>query len=120
MATGFEDETGAPVTPPFSIDDLMPMDFVRVEGQEILNNEVLATVVKRRNGPDNELKLEGQVDGYMQDDWIRVLGVEYQLILGTTSYEPPLPIITVGDFVEIEDDNNSPPADGIADKVEVE
>lgn len=118
--TLFEDDTGPLVTSPFSLDDLRPMDFVRIEGQEIVNNEVLATVVKRTS-PDDELKLEGLVDAYAPGSSIRVLGVEYGLDTNT-DYEPDPPDITVGDFVEIEDKNELPgnPADGVADEVEEE
>ena len=116
--TLFEDETGAAVTPPFSLDDLMPMDFVRIEGQEILNNEVLATVIKRRS-PENKLKLEGEVDEYFADVSITILGVKYGLN-AFTDYEPDPPSIIVGDFVELEDDDDPNPPDGIADEVEEE
>jgi hypothetical protein len=119
--THFVDETGA-ATPPFTIDDLNQglTDFVRVEGVEIANNEILATVVKRTT-PDDKLELEGEVDGYNAGANITVLGIQYQLD-GSTSYEPNPPDIEVGDFVEIEDDDDPLPnqADGIADEVEEE
>jgi len=115
--TLFENEFGAVMTPPFSLDDLMPMDYVRIEGQEILNNEVLATVIKRRS-PENELKLEGLVDDYNLGVSITILGIEYGLD-GSTSYDPSPPNIIIGDFVELEDNSPSPP-DGIADEIEIE
>ena len=122
--TLFEDETGPLVTSPFSLDDLRngSLDFVRVEGVEIANNEVLATFV-RRTSPDDELKLEGQVDGYAQNTFITILGVTYGLDFGTTTYDPlgAESIIAPGDFVEIEDERIggvNPP--GIADEVEHE
>ena len=132
--TLFEDETGASV-PPFSIDDLNPgmTDFVRVEGSEIAGNVVLATTVKRTAtvvsgdpSPEDKLELEGKVDGFNfggGNGTITVLGIEYQLQSGTTSYEPPgnPPPIAVDDFVEIEDkDEIGNRADGIADEVEEE
>jgi hypothetical protein len=119
--THFEDETGA-ATPPFSIDDLNQgrVDYVRIEGVEIANDDLLATVVKRTS-PDDKLELEGKVDAYAAGVSITVLGIQYQLD-GSTSYEPPTPNIEVGDFVEIEDDDDPAPnqADGIADEVEEE
>jgi len=134
--TLFEDETGAPVTPPFSIDDLNPgrVDYVRVEGTEIAGNVVLATVIKRiatvamagDPGPEDKLELEGKVDAFNfggGNGSITVLGVQYQLVDGITEYEPPLdpPPIAVDDFVEIEDkDELGDRADGIADEVEEE
>lgn len=119
--TYFEDDTGGVVTPPFSIDDLNQglVDYVRVEGVEIANDKVLATVVKRTS-PEDKLELEGEVDGYIPAVSITVLGIEYQLD-GSTSYEPSTPDIEVGDFVEIGDsDDPNPSADGIADEVEEE
>ena len=119
--TYFEDETGA-ATPPFSIDDLNQgrVDYVRIEGVEIANDDILATVVKRTS-PDNKLEHEGKVDAYNLGANITVLGILYQLD-GSTSYEPPVPDIEVGDFVDIEDDDDPIPnqADGFADEVEEE
>ena len=134
--TLFEDETGAPVTPPFSIDDLTPgkVDYVRVEGTEIPGNVVLATTVKRvatvattgDPGPEGKLELEGKVDGFnldvvTGDGDITVLGIRYQLD-NSTSYDPDPPNIDVDvDFVEVEDkDEPGNRADGIADEVEEE
>ncbi len=120
--THFEDETGALVTPPFSIDDLNDgrIDYIRVEGMEILNDVVLATVIKRTD-PDDKLEIEGSVDAYTVGSGITVLGIQYQLD-GATSYSPNPPDIVIGDFVEVEDDDDPMPnqADGIADEVEEE
>lgn len=124
-STQFEDDKGGPaVTPPFSLDDLVGggnVDFVRVEGTEIANDEVLATFVRRRASPDDSLKLEGRVDDFLLDSFISVLGVDYGLD-PMTIYDPSPPDIMVGEFVEIEDDTTgggvNPP--GTADKVEEE
>jgi len=133
--TLFEDETDAPVTSPFSIDDLNSgmVDFVRVEGTEIAGNVVLATAIKRiatvvsgDPSPEDKLELEGKVDGFNfsgGNGTINVLGIEYQLESGTTTYEPTgsPPPIAVDDFVEVEDkDELGARADGIADEVEKE
>ena len=111
--TYFEDETGA-ATQPFSIDDLNGgrVDYVRIEGVEIADDDILATVVKRTS-PDNKLELEGKVDAYNLGENITVLGILYQLD-DSTSYEPSVPDIEVGDFVGIEDDDDPIPdqADG--------
>jgi hypothetical protein len=117
--THFEDETGA-ATLPFSIDDLNQgrVDYVRIEGVEIANDDLLATIVKRTS-PDDKLELEGKVDAYAAGVSITVLGILYQLD-GSTSYEPTTPDIEVGDFVGIEDDDDPDPADGFADEIEVE
>lgn len=123
-STQFQDDTGAAVTPPFSLDDLnggVNPDFVRVEGVEVANNEVLATFVRRRASPDNSRKLEGRVDNFVLHSSITVLGVTYGLDLVTTRYDPTPPDIDTGDFVEIEDERTggaNPP--GIADEVEEE
>ena len=115
--TLFEDETNTPPsTVPFSLDDLMATYYVRIEGQEISNNEVLATVVKRTD-PDSERKLEGEVDAYDPDISITILGIEYGLN-EFTEYEPGSPIILVGDFIELEDDDVVISPYGIADRVE--
>jgi hypothetical protein len=115
--TLFEDETGPVTTPPFSLDDLMATDFVRVEGQEIAGNELLATVIKRRS-PENKLELEGAVDDYDLGVSITILGIEYGLDVNTI-YDPS-PNISPGDFVGLEDDDDPNLPDGIADEVEIE
>ncbi|MCP4767252.1 MAG: hypothetical protein GY875_13370 [Gammaproteobacteria bacterium] len=117
--THFEDETGA-ATPPFSIDDLRRVDYVRITGVEIANDDILATVVKRTD-PEDKLEIEAKVDAYNPGVNITVLGILYQLD-GSTFYDPDPPDIEVGDFVEIEDDDESIPnqADGFADEVEEE
>jgi hypothetical protein len=118
--TVFEDETGVVPSETFSINDLnMNLDYVRVEGQEV-NDEVVASVVKRTD-PDSSLKLEGVVDDYDPGVSITILGVEYGLDVDT-DYKPDPPNIVIGDFVELEDKDEPPldSADGIADEVEVE
>jgi len=125
--TLFEDETNTPpVTVPFSLDDLMATDFVRVEGQEV-GGEVVASVVKRTDGTGQGLKLEGAVDSFVTDSSVTILGIIYDVdpAPGGTEFEDfadsaaffgalnPLG----GDFVEIEDDDV---ADGVADEVELE
>ncbi|MDH3760386.1 MAG: DUF5666 domain-containing protein [Gammaproteobacteria bacterium] len=123
--TLFEDETGAVLSnPPFSVDDLAATDFVRVEGQEI-GGEVIASVVKRVNGTNEDLRLEGAVDSHVDNASITILGIEYAIDPNPTgtSFEGFVDsaafflVMDDGDLVEIEDDF---PADGIADEVELE
>lgn len=126
--TLFEDETNTPpVTVPFSLDDLMATDFVRIEGQEV-GGEVVASIVKRTDGTGQALKLEGAVDSFVTDSSITILGVTYDVdpTPGTGTDFENFPDSTAffaalnplgGDFVEIEDDDV---ADGIVDEVEVE
>ena len=126
--TLFEDETNTPpVTVPFSLDDLMATDFVRIEGQEV-GGEVVASVVKRTDGTGQDLKLEGAVDSFVTDSSITILGITYDVdptpgtgtdfegfVSSTDFFDALNPL--GGDFVEIEDDNV---ADGVADEVELE
>ena len=121
--TLFEDETGAVSSEAFSISDLTAnVDFVRVEGREV-NGEVVASIVKRVDGSDPDLRLEGAVDGHEDDVSITILGIQYAIdpAPGGTSFEgfPDSSAFFLaledGDFVEIDDDF---PADGVADEVE--
>ncbi len=116
--TIFEDEAGSNPLPNFTIFDLNPTDYVKVEGREV-NGEVVASTVKRTDA-DDSLKLKGEVTAYTQGamGMVTVLGVVYQLD-PTTTYEPD-ENFSVGDTVEIEDDDDLVAADGIADSVEVE
>lgn len=128
--TVFEDETGPVVTSPFSLDDLVgdfgrDGDYVRVEGQQV-GSGILASVVKRVS-PDDKRKLEGVVEAYTPSSItlpgsITLLGITYRLVDGITQYEPATPDIEVGDFVEIEDEDDPLGilADGVADEVEEE
>ena len=124
--TLFKDETAAVLTnPPFSVDDLAPTDFVRVEGQEI-SGEVVASVVKRVDGTGRDLRLEGAVDSHLDDTWITILGIQYTIdptpVTGT-SFEGFVDSAAFflemddGDFVKIDDDFS---ANGIADEVDLE
>ena len=124
--TLFEDETDTfPSTVPFSLDDLVATDFVRVEGQEV-GGEVVASVVKRTDGTGQGLKLEGAVDSFVTDSSITILRITYDVnptpgetdFGGLTSaafFDALNPL--GGDFVEIEDDDV---ANGFADEVELE
>ncbi|MDH3218623.1 MAG: DUF5666 domain-containing protein, partial [Gammaproteobacteria bacterium] len=121
--TLFEDKTGV-VLKNFSVDDLAATDFVRIEGQEV-NDEVVASVIKRVDSVGQDLKLEGAVDSHFDNVSITILGIEYVIDPGgETGFEQFgdsstlfFAVMEDGDFVEIEDKF---PANGIADEVELE
>ena len=115
--TIFKDEAGVNPLENMTIADLnMATDYVKVEGQEI-NDEVVANTVKRIDEEDERM-LQGKVDFHDPGVSITILGVVYQ-VDGSTSYTPSNAFVA-GDTVEIEDEANPPPADGIADSVEVD
>jgi hypothetical protein len=100
-----------------TIDNLkMATDYVRVEGRE-LNDEVVASTVKRIDVEDARM-LYGQVDAHELGVSITILGVVYQ-VDGSTNYDPSNAFVA-GDTVEIEDEADPLPADGIADSVEID
>ncbi|MCP4470142.1 MAG: hypothetical protein GY815_05565 [Gammaproteobacteria bacterium] len=120
--TVFEDEAGLNPVENMTIDDLnKTTDYVRVEGREV-NDEVVASTVKRIDVED-ACKLQGQVDVHDPGISITILGVVYQVDVAT-SYDPSNAFVA-GDIVEIEDEADPRPADplpadGIADLVEVD
>jgi hypothetical protein len=115
--TVFEDEAGLNPVENMTIADLnMTTDYVKVEGQE-LNDEVVASTVKRIDVEDAR-KLQGQVDVHEPGVSITILGVVYQ-VNSSTNYDPS-DVFVAGDTVEIEDEADPLPADGIADSVEVD
>ncbi len=103
----------------FSLADIDPNDFVRVEGIEI-NGQVTASIVKRRN-PD-ETVLKGKVEDYVTDATITILGIIFNVGIATQYYLDGImsdsstffnsPALT-GQIVEIVDTD----ANGVADKV---
>ena len=115
--TIFEDEAGVNPLENMTIADLnMTTDYVKVEGQEI-NDELVASTVKRIDEEDERM-LQGKVDVHDAGVSITILGVVYQ-VDGSTSYTPSNAFVA-GDTVEIEDEADPLPADGIADSVEVD
>ena len=115
--TIFEDEAGGSPLENMTIADLnMTTDYVKVEGRE-LDDEVMASTVKRIDVEDAR-KLYGQVDAHDPGVSITILGVVYQAD-GSTSYDPSNAFVA-GDTVEIEDEADPLPANGIADSVEVD
>ncbi|MDH3859707.1 MAG: hypothetical protein OEV07_17065, partial [Gammaproteobacteria bacterium] len=105
------------------------VDFVKLEGKEMVNDEVVASTIKRID--DDDYKLQGAVDGWIPigtSASITVLGIIFPVdttpITGTEfeGYANAAEFFTalaaaVDPEVEIEDDI---PADGVADKVEFE
>jgi len=130
--TTIEDEKGATPLEDLELSDLLEggVDFVKIEGREMANDEVVAGTVKRID--DDDYKLQGVVDGFDPLNSITVLGIifpvddtlitgtEFEGFLNAVEFFTALDIeFTAGNDpeVEIEDDI---PADGIADKVELE
>jgi len=132
--TTFEDEKGPSPLQDLELSDLTPVvDFVKIEGKEMVNDEVVAGIVKRID--DDDYKLQGVVDGFIPIgslasitvlgiiypvDTTPITGTEFEGFLNAADFFTALDaeIIAGNDpEVEIEDDI---PADGIADKVELE
>ncbi|MDH3633688.1 MAG: DUF5666 domain-containing protein [Gammaproteobacteria bacterium] len=128
--TIFEDEKGAMPLEDLELSGLTPLvDFVKLEGKEMVNDEVVASTIKRID--DDDYKLQGAVDGWIPigtSASITVLGIIFPVdttpITGTEfeGYANAAEFFTalaaaVDPEVEIEDDI---PADGVADKVEFE
>ena len=133
--TTFEDEKGPNPLEDLELSDLIPgVDFVKIEGKEMVNNEVVAGTVKRID--DDDYKLQGAVDGFIPLASITVLGIIYPVddapVTGTEFEGFPnaadfftaldAEIIAGNDpEVEIEDEISTPQTPlGIADKVELE
>lgn len=112
--------------PNFSVADLNVGDYVIVEGIESAD-EVIAETVKRKDSADpDDSELEGQVDSFVIDTSITVLGITYNVDAGT-DYEDAngatvssaefFGQLAPGDLVEIKDEEI---ADGTAEEVEIE
>ena len=90
------------------------------------SDTVLAHTVKRQDATDpDDTEIKGQVDGFVTDTSITILGVTYGVAPGT-QYENSSGSVSsaaffaglqVGDIVEVEDDVI---ADGIAKDVELD
>jgi hypothetical protein len=133
--TTFEDEKGPNPLEDLELSDLIPgVDFVKIEGKEVINNEVIAGTVKRID--DDDYKLQGVVDGFIPLTSITVLGIIYPVddapLTGTEfeGFPNAADFFTALDAeiiagnepeVEIEDEISTPQTPlGIADKVELE
>jgi hypothetical protein len=133
--TTFEDEKGLNPLEDLELSDLIPgVDFVKIEGKEMVNNEVVAGIVKRID--DDDYKLQGAVDGFIPLTSITVLGIIYPVddapVTGTEfeGFPNAADFFTALDAeiiagnepeVEIEDEISTPQTPlGIADKVELE
>ena len=108
----------------FSVADMNVGDFVIVEGIESAD-EVIAETVKRKNSVDpDDSELEGQVDIFVVDTSITVLGITYDVSVadfedatGPVSSAVFFSQLAPGVLVEIKDEEA---ADGIAEEVELE
>ncbi|MBT8435543.1 MAG: hypothetical protein KJN95_12795 [Gammaproteobacteria bacterium] len=133
--TTFEDEKGPNPLEDLELRDLTPVaDFVKIEGIEMLNDEVVAGTIKRID--DDDYKLEGVVDGFIPLTSITILGIIFPVddspVIGTEfeGFANAADFFTALDAeftagnnpeVEIEDEISSPQTPlGIADKVELD
>ncbi len=133
--TTFEDEKGSSPLGDLELSDLTPVvDFVKIEGKEMVNDEVVAGTIKRID--DDDYKLQGAVDDFIPLTSITVLGIifpvddapgtgtEFENFPNAAAFFSALDAeITAGNDpeVEIEDKLSSPQTPlGIADKVELE
>jgi hypothetical protein len=123
--TTFKDDSSQEIEN-FSLDQLDIGDYVEVAGIESAG-EVIAETVKRKDSADpDDSELEGQVDSFVDDKSITVLGITYNVDAGT-DYEDAngdtvssadfFDQLDAGDLVEIKDEET---ADGIADEVELD
>jgi len=109
--TSFEDEVGGASN--FSLDQIMPGYFVKIEGIDT-GTEIIANQVKRLDPVGEDTELQGKVDTFIPLSSITIFGITFDVnvmtnIIGGT----PAP----GDHVEIVDND---PADGIIDEIEKE
>jgi len=118
-STQLNDETEAEIEP-LTLADLFPGDFLDIEARE-LNGKIIATQIKRNE--IDERVLQGEVDSFLPEFSITILGVSYS-VDSSTEYEDSdgntlLPAdffnqLKTGDLVKIKDKIT---ANGIADKI---
>lgn len=115
LQTQFED--GAMGVTNFSLSQLMPGEFVKIVGFEN-GSEIIASRVKRLNPTGENTEIQGSVGSFTANSSITILGLNFS-IDGSENYEPiTLPTtIKMGDIVELEDTD---PANGVIDKIELE
>ena len=111
--TRFEDEVDE--LPNFSLIDIQPGNFLKIEGFES-DDGIIASKVKRLNPAGEETEIQGPVSDYEKDVSVTILGVTFSL--SSVSYEPAsLPdLIDIGVIIELVDKDS----DGIIDEVESE
>jgi len=110
--TEFEDETGSSGT--FSLDQVMPSDFIKIEGIDT-GSQIIASQVKRLNPAGEDEEVQGEVEfftGTTSIDSITLFGITFDVddVVTPSGLE-------IGDIVEIKDEN---PADGLIDEIELE
>ncbi len=107
--TSFEDEV---TTNPISaISQLLPGDFVKIEGLDT-GTQIIANQVKRKNLDD--IEVQGSVDSFVASTSITILGITFS-VDGATVIPSPQPV--AGNIVKITGEND--PADGIVDMIEL-
>ena len=107
--TEFEDETGGSI--PFSLSQVKPGDFIKIEGIDT-ESQIIANQVRRLNPAGVEV--QGEVEfftGTTSIDSITLFGVTFEVDTGVVN-----PGLNIGDIVEIKDDD----ADGKIDQIELE
>jgi hypothetical protein len=124
--TEFEDQSQVPVSN-FSVADLIAGDFVSIEGVEA-SGKVVAGSIKRQDSADpDDSELDGQVDSFVVNTSITVLGIPFTVDDGTsTQYKDGsgdtfavdfFGKLEMGDRVEIRDEVT---ADGFAEEVKLD
>ncbi len=115
LQTLFEDE--ATGDPDFSLSQLMPAEFVKIEGIEN-GSDIFASQITRLDATGEDTEIQGSVGGFTENSSITILGLDFA-INGSEDYEPPnLPsIIKLGDIVELVDTD---PIDGTIDKIKLD
>jgi hypothetical protein len=124
--TEFEDH-GPLGLPNFSVADLIPGDFVSIEGVESSGKVIAGRVDRQDSANPDDSELEGQVDAFVADTSITVLGISFNVDDGTdTEYQDDEVAISAmqffgrlknGDRVEITDKVT---ADGFAEEVSLD
>ena len=107
--TSFEDEVAN--TPNFSLDQIMPGYFVKIEGINT-GSEIIASQVKRLDPTGEDVEVQGVIELFTPLSSIRILGITFQL---DATVLVPTPLPQIGDLVEIVDDF---PLDGDIDEIE--
>ncbi len=121
-STQFEDETNTPITP-FSINNLIPSDFVEIEAS-VINQQLIASTVKRTE--TDETVLQGTLESF-NTNTLTILGITYNIDSSTdfdgyndaTSFFNALNSAAnpnIGDILKIKDDD----ANGIANSVKLQ
>jgi len=121
------DDNGPLELPNFSVEDMIPGDFVAVEGVESTGKIIAGSVERQDSADPDDSELEGQVDAFVANTSITVLGIpfavadgtdtQYMDVNGNTSALLFFDNLKMGDRVEIKDKVT---ADGFAEEVRLD